>query len=231
MENMNATARESRKKFLVPLVVLLLCAVSLVGAAYAYSSSVTIEDNKVTSDEYVLEVYDSTKTNRVSDPLTLKALDLTHVTVIGDEDSVKVVAEAKTGYTYLGKLTLKDTTVTGASGTPYVYADVSPIGAITVDGSALTVAEVTGSGSLGYTISIALFKDNAGNKGEAYAAGDEIAFANSTATLWYEVTVAASGNGITFANHTAQEDINAVQNALNGKTYVLSFVAQPTARA
>lgn len=35
----------SRKKFLIPLVVLLLCAVSLTGAGYAYNSSVTVNDN------------------------------------------------------------------------------------------------------------------------------------------------------------------------------------------
>ena len=46
MDNIQMTQEEkSRKKFLVPLIVLLLCAVSLTGAAYAYSSSVTVVDN------------------------------------------------------------------------------------------------------------------------------------------------------------------------------------------
>lgn len=46
MENMqNMNEEKSRKKLLVPLVVLLLCAVSLTGAAYAYTSSLTYKDN------------------------------------------------------------------------------------------------------------------------------------------------------------------------------------------
>lgn len=49
----------SRKKFLIPLVVLLLCAVSLTGAGYAYNSSVTVNDGTAGADEYfVLDLYD-----------------------------------------------------------------------------------------------------------------------------------------------------------------------------
>jgi len=43
----------SRKKFLIPLVVLLLCAVSLTGAGYAYNASVTMNDNTAPVDEYL----------------------------------------------------------------------------------------------------------------------------------------------------------------------------------
>ena len=231
MDNMNTNARESRKKFLAPLVVLLLCVVSLTGAAYAYSSTVTITGNNVTAEEYVLEVYDNTTPTAelVSDPLTLKALELSHTTTIGANDSVLVVAEAISNYSYIGKLTLKDTTVTGTSGNPYVYATVTPVGEITVNGSSITVDAVTGSGSIGYTISINLFKDNGGQKGVAYTAGEAITFNNHVATLWYEVTVEASGAGITFANYTAQDDIDAVKAALAEKQYTLSFLSQPTA--
>lgn len=49
----------SRKKFLIPLVVLLLCAVSLTGAGYAYQSSVTLEGNTGGVDEYfTIDLYD-----------------------------------------------------------------------------------------------------------------------------------------------------------------------------
>lgn len=49
MENMqNMEEGRSRKKLLVPLVVLMLCAVSLVGAAYAYNSTLTNSDNDAT---------------------------------------------------------------------------------------------------------------------------------------------------------------------------------------
>ena len=46
---MNTEEKESRKKLLVPLVVLLLCAVAFTGAAYAYSSTVTVDDNNLTA--------------------------------------------------------------------------------------------------------------------------------------------------------------------------------------
>jgi len=42
----------SRKKFLIPLVVLLLCAVSLTGAGYAYNASVTVNNADAPVDEY-----------------------------------------------------------------------------------------------------------------------------------------------------------------------------------
>lgn len=49
----------SRKKFLIPLVVLLLCAVSLTGAGYAYQSSVTLNGNSGEIDEYfTIDLYD-----------------------------------------------------------------------------------------------------------------------------------------------------------------------------
>ena len=48
----------SRKKFLIPLVVLLLCAVSLTGAGYAYNSSVSIENGSGEVDEiFVIDLY------------------------------------------------------------------------------------------------------------------------------------------------------------------------------
>ena len=55
MNNMNMeTEKSSRKKLLVPLVVLLLCAVSLTGAAYAYSATLT--NNSNSADAGVLSV-------------------------------------------------------------------------------------------------------------------------------------------------------------------------------
>lgn len=47
----------SRKKFLIPLVVLLLCAVSLTGAGYAYNSTVTIGGGDMDSGVYSVDTY------------------------------------------------------------------------------------------------------------------------------------------------------------------------------
>ena len=39
--------KSNKKKLLVPIIALMLCAVALIGAGYAYQSSVTVEDNSV----------------------------------------------------------------------------------------------------------------------------------------------------------------------------------------
>ena len=46
--------QESRRKYLVPLVLLMLCAAALTGAGYAYSSTVTSGGNQVTGDSMLL---------------------------------------------------------------------------------------------------------------------------------------------------------------------------------
>ena len=48
----------SRKKFLIPLVVLLLCAVSLTGAGYAYNSSVITANESADSHVFSINTYE-----------------------------------------------------------------------------------------------------------------------------------------------------------------------------
>ena len=60
MTDMYMETSGSKKKLLAPLVVLLLCAVSLAGAGYAYNSTVAVNGNDMTGDEFVLEIYDNT---------------------------------------------------------------------------------------------------------------------------------------------------------------------------
>ena len=50
-----------KKKYLAPLIVLMLCAVSLTGAAYAYSTSVT-GNGDIQGDYYSIDMYDTTGT-------------------------------------------------------------------------------------------------------------------------------------------------------------------------
>lgn len=56
----------SRKKFLIPLVVLLLCAVSLTGAGYAYNANVTNIDNGADVDGISLALYQNDGTTPVN---------------------------------------------------------------------------------------------------------------------------------------------------------------------
>ncbi|WP_400249815.1 hypothetical protein [Methanomethylophilus alvi] len=45
-----------RKKLLVPIIALMLCAVAVIGVGYAYSSSVTVENNKVAGGELSIDI-------------------------------------------------------------------------------------------------------------------------------------------------------------------------------
>ena len=75
-----------RKKLLVPAVVILLCAVALTGAAYAYSTSVEIDNNKLSAEYYTIDVYSENAGTytAISSPMSLgTALKVTTVTVNG----------------------------------------------------------------------------------------------------------------------------------------------------
>lgn len=86
MDNMQIGQEKSRKKFLIPLIVLMLCAVSLTGAAYAYSSSLTNTGNS-TDTEYLSLDKDSSKQ---------KLVELSGNTVMGFTDNYTYNGEVKT---------------------------------------------------------------------------------------------------------------------------------------
>jgi len=81
----------SRKKFLIPLVVLLLCAVSLTGAGYAYNSSVSNDGNANVDQSFVIDLYTtSAGTTPITDVITAAAAPLVVTTakVIGDDPAL-----------------------------------------------------------------------------------------------------------------------------------------------
>lgn len=58
MENIRGGAYEGgskRKKLLVPIIALMLCAVAVIGAGYAYQSSVSVQNNTVAGGSLVVE--------------------------------------------------------------------------------------------------------------------------------------------------------------------------------
>ena len=57
MNDIQMEERSSKKKLLVPLVVLMLCAVSVIGAGYAYTTTVTNQNNTMESDYYAIDLY------------------------------------------------------------------------------------------------------------------------------------------------------------------------------
>ena len=213
----------SRKKFLIPLVVLLLCAVSLTGAGYAYNSTVTVEDNTVDPDEFVLEVYNKSGA-LVSEPMTMaNMLVLQHATTIATDNTVVVSAEAQTA-TYVGKLTVNVENSGNYQVTAKIDDAVSKT--YTINGSQLTTV---GAGEIVYTLAVKLYVDDNGAKGADEYTGN----LNADTTLWYEITVTVSTteneNAITFNNETAQTDVDAVQAKILAQTFNLVFEAQSVA--
>ena len=65
----------SRKKFLIPLVVLLLCAVSLTGAGYAYNSSVQGNGGADVDEKFVIDLYDPSTGDAISGVIDAGAID------------------------------------------------------------------------------------------------------------------------------------------------------------
>ena len=76
-----------KKKYLAPLIVLMLCAVSLTGAAYAYSTSVTGHGN-VDYDWYSIDMYKDADTVITENLAADKDFDVQTTKVIKGNDKV-----------------------------------------------------------------------------------------------------------------------------------------------
>jgi len=222
MDNVNTNAKESRKKYLAPLLVLLLCAVSLTGAAYAYTSSVAIVGNNVTSDEFVLQVYKDDKTTLISDPITVDKVTFYPVTniVAGVADSVTVKAEASSPASYIGKLTIKATGVSGEKKFNASVDNSNESGDIAVTGATSTLA---------YTITAGLYTDAAGNtpfEANSTMVNFVVDGDYGVATLYYKVEVTVTGTAVFENNATPEADNLLVKNAFNAATvFNLTFEA------
>lgn len=236
MENMNENTTGSRKKFLAPLVVLLLCAVSLTGAAYAYNTTFDVVNNQVTSEEYVLQVYgDNTTTTVISDAFSVDALRVYTATEVGaDPNTVKVKAEAHTQANvnpFTGRLTLKDSTLgteMAVRAVSFTYEFVEGGVGETIDGVIDSDEVGAVDGSVGYELTLELFTDSSFAPEKAYTTATQIQFTEGVAELYYRVTISAtddSEEGILFHNNTPQADVNLVTTQLAKEKFVLKFSA------
>ncbi len=78
MTDTQSESTGSRKKLLIPLVALMLCAVSIVGAGYAYNSTVTNTYNSVVAEGTTINLYDGD--NVVTEGIiSLEFMTYTHV--------------------------------------------------------------------------------------------------------------------------------------------------------
>jgi hypothetical protein len=212
------TETGTKKKLLIPVIALLICALGLSGAAYAYNSTFTVNDNSITGETFVLEVNNDSGT-LITGPISIKAVDFTTETVLAAPaapvDSVVVKANAITN-AYNGTLVIKDSDSTTNPVTMAVSAT-----ATAVDGT-ITAAEVGGdSGTITYTVTVTLYSDS---EYQNVYNGTATFAANHTYTLYYKVEVSMSGS-ITFNNGTPSDDVDAVKTQLADEKFTMSFSA------
>lgn len=82
MDDYYLDSSTSKKKLLVPIILLMLCAVSLTGAAYAYSQTfVELDDNTIDGFNYSIDYTDSSK-NVITAKLPATDEDISVVTEI-----------------------------------------------------------------------------------------------------------------------------------------------------
>ena len=107
MNDIQIEERSSKKKLLVPLVVLMLCALSIVGVGYAYSTTVTNSGNNIEPDYYSIDLYKGDN-SVVTGDLEFSG----KVTVYTEKTDNKVVVKAKTTAGNLGKVAVFKNNVT-----------------------------------------------------------------------------------------------------------------------
>jgi len=78
MTDTQSESTGSRKKLLIPLVALMLCAVSIVGAGYAYNSTVTNTFNSVVAEGTTINLYDDQDAVVTEGIISLEFMTYTH---------------------------------------------------------------------------------------------------------------------------------------------------------
>lgn len=79
MTDTQSESTGSRKKLLIPLVALMLCAVSIVGVGYAYNSTVTNTFNSVVAEGTTINLYDGSDDVVTEGIISLEFMTYTHV--------------------------------------------------------------------------------------------------------------------------------------------------------
>jgi len=216
----------SRKKYLVPVVVLMLCLVALTGAAYAYSSSYIVQDNKLSGETFVLEVTDVGGTV-VSEPITINGLDFNSDTIYGATKSVVFTANLLANNEYIGKLKINDSD----AGTDPIAITLA---AYISDSGSYTASTLTGSfgvegatGTVSYTLTVGLYSNAACTQ----AVPASLTFVDGVYdAIYYKVSMTAASGTLTFSGTAdPMSKVDAINDALADETFNLKFVATPTA--
>ena len=196
MNNMNMeTEKSSRKKLLIPLVVLLLCAVSLIGAGYAYTTSVQ-NTGTVDAQYYAIDMYKTNTGTLTTEALTLdEKIEVYSEKVVGQNKiQIKATAIDATPLCYVGAWLNSETIATNANITMAVDTES--------DGWTASGSTVTNSA---YGVTLTFNKTDTDNNG------------------YQEVTVAVSAINYESPVTDAHAATKAVSDAIDGLVFTLTF--------
>ncbi len=202
MTDIQMEEKSSKKKLLVPLVVLMLCAVTLVGAAYAYTTSVSTTSNTLNGEFYSIDLYDGEKEVYTGDVVIGNAIQFVSTKADG---AVTVTAATVSAYPicYVAAFLNKDT-ASNTEAAAIVMAVTSTSTGWTV-GNASTadgITTITATHTLGITITFTM-----GAPSDGYRA------ISMSASYIQPATSSADAKAIT----------KAASDAVDGFTYGISF--------
>ena len=214
MTDIQIEERSSKKKLLVPLVVLMLCGVALVGAAYAYTTTVEIDSNKVDSKYYAIDVYANTDgplTTTVTGPMTIN--DVVNVYSVKKNNDIEVKAEAVDGGSNLCYVTL----FLNKDSVPSTDAEKTEAGKIT-----MALATETQNWAAGGTAQApTLTYSNTTNESNFELV---LTFTLGAITDGYRaVTVAAESTGVFKDTGSALEAVKELSNAIDSLEFNITF--------
>ncbi len=225
----------SRKKFLAPLVVIMLCAVALTGAAYAYSTTVT-GNGDIASKYAIIDIYEpegndykATSKFDISDSLTFytdtdkTGTDLSYMAHVNTEDNKnKLVYKA---YLRVNTTDSKSQTQQFQIGDfAFVYNAPDDCGKIKIDGISETDGVIKGTSS-----NIHIYTDS------AKTAGSEVTTKVITENTIYYVEIEiiitdgdadSQSEATYFCNEKSfdevQKKINSFTNAANELAFTIT---------
>ena len=201
MTDIQIEERSSKKKLLVPIVVLMLCAVSVIGAGYAYTTFVQ-NDGTVDAEYYAIDMYNTNTGTLTTEALTLTdKIEVYSEKVVG-ENTIKVKAETinATPLCYVGAWLNSETIATNAA------IDMT----VTATGTGWTANGATVTNST-YGITLTFTKTDSDNNG------------------YQEVSVAVTAIDYTSTVVDAHAATKAVSDAIDGLTFTLKFTCSGTA--
>lgn len=210
MADMYSDPTGSKKKFLVPIVVLVLCAVSLTGAGYAYNTTVENSGSIDNTGYQVIDLY-TAKDTALSAPFVMTGIKIytervadTNTTTVKADNSALAMTPA--AYVAVHKSTGTAATAPDADLTNAVAVTV----ATSTEGFSASNNVITANNIAGCTVTVTF------TLGAAIADGDLAGYRA------VQVAVAITDGTYTGGAHAAAK---LIQEKLNGLDFVLTFAS------